>query len=88
MGRIISPSLLSADFGNLNADLDMLNESAAEWVHLDIMDGRFVPNLMLSTAFVRQIRSATALPLDIHLMVERPEEKLDWLLKDRNRDDI
>lgn len=73
MTRIISPSLLSADFLNLGRDCRMLNESAAEWFHLDIMDGMFVPNISYGMPVISTIRTATTKVLDVHLMVEKPE---------------
>ena len=78
METLISPSLLSADFLNLRKDIEMINNSEADWLHLDIMDGHFVPNLMLGTESVKHLRAASSIPLDIHLMIERPEDKLAW----------
>lgn len=73
MSRIISPSLLSANFGNLNADLDMLNSSAAEWVHLDIMDGRFVPNISFGFPVIKAVKERTRKVMDVHLMIVEPD---------------
>ena len=70
---IIAPSILSADFCNLQADIDMVNQSAAEWFHLDIMDGEFVPNISFGMPVVKAIRSRAEKPLDVHLMIVRPE---------------
>lgn len=72
--RIIAPSVLSADFLNLGKDIEMLNESEAEWIHLDIMDGRFVPNISFGLPVVQAIRRATTKTLDVHLMIEEPEK--------------
>ncbi len=72
--RIIAPSVLSADFLNLGRDIEMLNESEAEWIHLDIMDGRFVPNISFGLPIVHAIRKATTKTLDVHLMIEEPEK--------------
>ena len=69
---IIAPSLLSANFLALQQDCDMLNKSEADWFHLDVMDGRFVPNISFGQPVVRAIRSITTLPLDVHLMIEDP----------------
>lgn len=73
MARIISPSVLSADFLNLGRDIEMLNQSKAEWIHLDIMDGLFVPNISFGLPVVQAIRKATTKTLDVHLMIEQPE---------------
>ncbi|MDO4789683.1 MAG: ribulose-phosphate 3-epimerase [Porphyromonas sp.] len=70
--RIISPSLLSADFLHLADDIEMLNRSGAEWLHLDIMDGVFVPNISFGIPVVKAIRSATSKFLDVHLMITDP----------------
>ncbi|MDY0279461.1 MAG: ribulose-phosphate 3-epimerase [Salinivirgaceae bacterium] len=73
MALIISPSLLSANFMNLKADIDMLNRSQADWLHLDIMDGHFVPNITFGMPIIKQIKAHTTKPLDVHLMIEKPE---------------
>lgn len=71
---IIAPSLLSANFLNLQADCDMLNESEADWYHLDVMDGRFVPNISFGPMLIEFFRKATAKTCDVHLMIEEPEK--------------
>lgn len=71
---IIAPSLLSANFLNLQADCDMLNSSEADWFHLDVMDGRFVPNLSFGLPVIEQIRTATNKICDVHLMILEPEK--------------
>ena len=71
--KIISPSLLSADFLHLERDCQMLNESDAQWFHLDIMDGIFVPNISYGMPLIKAIRSTTTKVLDVHLMIEKPE---------------
>lgn len=73
MSRIIAPSVLSADFLHLGRDIEMLNQSQAEWIHLDIMDGLFVPNISFGLPVVQAIRKATTKTLDVHLMIEQPE---------------
>lgn len=71
---IIAPSLLSANYLNLQADCDMLNASAAEWYHLDVMDGRFVPNISFGPMLIDFFRKATSKVCDVHLMIEEPEK--------------
>ena len=74
MKRIIAPSVLSADFGNLNRDMEMLNRSQAEWVHVDVMDGVFVPNISFGFPLMKPMRKATEKVLDVHLMITAPEK--------------
>ncbi len=74
MTRIISPSMLSADFGNLERDTKMIDRSAAEWVHIDVMDGVFVPNISFGFPVMKPIRKATNKVLDVHLMIVEPEK--------------
>ncbi|GMR04756.1 MAG: ribulose-phosphate 3-epimerase [Thermodesulfobacteriota bacterium] len=69
----ISPSILSADFTRLGEELKDIEEAGADYVHVDVMDGRFVPNITIGPFVVKAIRSATKLPLDVHLMIEEPE---------------
>ena len=71
---LIAPSLLSADFLHLQKDCDMLNKSSADWFHLDVMDGRFVPNISFGPMIVEFIRKATTKTCDVHLMIEEPEK--------------
>lgn len=71
---IIAPSLLSANFLDLNADCKMLNESEADWYHLDVMDGRFVPNISFGPMLIEFFRKATKKTCDVHLMIEEPEK--------------
>lgn len=73
MKKIISPSLLSADFLNLGRDCEMIDSSNAQWFHLDIMDGNFVPNISFGIPVVKAVRRSTSKVLDVHLMIERPE---------------
>lgn len=74
MKPIISPSILSADFGYLANDIEMLNRSEAEWVHIDIMDGVFVPNISFGFPVLKYVAKLTQKPLDVHLMIVNPEK--------------
>ena len=76
----IAPSILSADFMNLQADIEMIEEGGAGYVHVDVMDGHFVPNLTIGVPHVKQLSRITELPLDVHLMIANPDEQLDWYL--------
>ncbi len=70
----IAPSLLSANFANLQADLELINQSAADWLHLDIMDGVFVPNLSFGFPVMKSVAEVSKKPLDVHLMIVNPEK--------------
>lgn len=71
---IVSPSLLSADFGNLQRDIEMLNASEADWFHLDVMDGVFVPNISFGFPVMEAMAKAAKKPLDVHLMIVEPQK--------------
>ena len=70
--RVVAPSILSADFGNLERDIKMVDRSAAEWVHVDVMDGVFVPNISFGFPIMKPVRKATQKVLDVHLMIVEP----------------
>ena len=72
MNHKIAPSLLSADFGNLKADIDMVNKSEADWLHIDIMDGVFVPNKSFGFPVLEYVKNLSQKPLDVHLMITDP----------------
>lgn len=74
MRPIIAPSLLSADFGNLEKDIEMINQSEADWLHLDIMDGVFVPNISFGFPVLKHVARLSRKPLDVHLMIVNPEK--------------
>jgi ribulose-phosphate 3-epimerase len=77
MNPMIAPSLLAADFGRLQEEIEMVNRSEADWQHLDIMDGLFVPNISFGFPVVNKVRELSEKPLDIHLMIEKPERYIE-----------
>lgn len=74
---LIAPSVLAADFANLERDIRMINDSEADWIHVDIMDGVFVPNLSMGLPVVQAIKRHATKPLDVHLMIIQPERYVD-----------
>ena len=78
---IICPSLLSANFANLEADIKLCEQSGADMLHLDVMDGHFVPNITIGPVVIEAIRKVTKLPLDVHLMIENPEKYVESFAK-------
>ena len=73
----VAPSILSADFGRLAAEVRAAEEAGADWIHVDVMDGRFVPNMTIGPVVVKAVRAATKLPLDVHLMIVEPERYVE-----------
>lgn len=74
---IVAPSILSADFANLERDINKVEEAGCDWIHVDVMDGHFVQNITIGAPVVKSIRKVTKLPLDVHLMIEDPDKFLD-----------
>ena len=77
MNHLIAPSMLASDFGNLKSEINMVNNSDADWFHLDIMDGVFVPNISYGMPIVKTIKKYAKKPLDVHLMIEKPERYIE-----------
>ncbi len=77
MKHLIAPSFLSADFGQLNKEIEIVNESQADWFHLDIMDGVFVPNISFGMPVIEQIKTKASKPLDVHLMIIDPDRYIN-----------
>ena len=77
MNKLIAPSMLAADFGNLQRDIEMVNNSDADWFHIDVMDGHFVPNISYGMPVIKAIKKHATKPLDVHLMIEKPERYIE-----------
>lgn len=78
MGQfLVAPSILSADFSKLGEEVRAVEKAGADWIHVDVMDGHFVPNLTIGAPVVKSLRPTTSLPLDVHLMIEKPERFVD-----------
>jgi ribulose-phosphate 3-epimerase len=75
--HLIAPSILSADFARLGEEIRAVEAAGADWIHVDVMDGHFVPNLTIGPVVIEAARAATRLPLDVHLMIESPENSID-----------
>lgn len=79
--KLIAPSMLAADFGNLQRDTEMVNNSEADWFHIDVMDGHFVPNISYGMPVIKAIKQHATKPLDVHLMIEKPERYIEEFAK-------
>jgi ribulose-phosphate 3-epimerase len=79
--KLIAPSMLAADFGNLQRDVEMVNSSDADWFHIDVMDGHFVPNISYGMPVIAAIKKHATKPLDVHLMIEKPERFIEEFAK-------
>lgn len=78
---LVAPSILSADFANLQTDIARIETAGADWVHIDVMDGHFVPNLTIGAPVVKSLRKTTKLPFDVHLMIENPWKYIEDFVK-------
>ncbi|HSH67744.1 MAG TPA: ribulose-phosphate 3-epimerase, partial [Bacteroidia bacterium] len=76
MSYLVAPSILSADFANIQRDVEMINKSEADWFHVDIMDGMFVPNISFGFPVIKAIKKHAQKPLDVHLMINDPDRYL------------
>ncbi len=81
-GRKIAPSILSADFSRLGEEIKAVDAAGADWIHIDVMDGRFVPNLTVGPLIVEAAKKVTALPLDVHLMIVEPDHLIPEFIKE------
>jgi len=78
---VIAPSILACDFGRLFDEIQAVTDAGADWIHIDVMDGHFVPNITIGPLIVEAVRDATQLPLDVHLMIQQPERHIDSFIK-------
>lgn len=79
--KIIAPSILAADWGRINEEVQAVSAAGADWIHLDVMDGSFVPPITFGADFVKAVNKQTKLPLDVHLMINNPENQLEAFVK-------
>jgi ribulose-phosphate 3-epimerase len=78
---VIAPSILACDFGRIFDEVQAVTDAGADWIHIDVMDGHFVPNITIGPRVVEAVRDATQLPLDVHLMIQQPERYIDSFVK-------
>lgn len=81
MKKMIAPSILSADFANLESEIKKVTEAGADWIHVDVMDGRFVNNITIGIPVVASLKKVSRIPLDVHLMIEEPEKYANAFIK-------
>lgn len=81
MAKLVAPSILSADFARLGEEIRAVAKAGADWIHVDVMDGHFVPNLTIGIPVVASLKKVSPLPLDVHLMIENPEKYVDGFAK-------
>lgn len=81
MSKMVAPSILSADFANLEKEIKAVSAAGADWIHVDVMDGRFVPNITIGIPVVKSLKKVSSIPLDVHLMIEEPERYVEEFIK-------
>lgn len=81
MSHLIAPSMLACNFGQLDAEVELINSSKADWLHIDVMDGRFVPNISFGFPIIKKMQEKAAKPLDVHLMIVEPELYIDKFIE-------
>jgi ribulose-phosphate 3-epimerase len=81
MNHLVAPSILASDFGNLQRDIEMLNRSEADWIHFDVMDGMFVPNISFGFPLLDVVKKHAKKPIDVHLMIEDPDRYIEQFVK-------
>lgn len=79
--KLVAPSILSADFANLEKEIKAVAEAGADWIHVDVMDGQFVPNITIGIPVVKSLKKVSPIPLDVHLMIEKPERFVEAFIK-------